>query len=86
MVDLDSIPDRLQSELSVSGCASDLDLTSSSSPQTSHDTTGPGRGHDQHRSSPLGIQPSSSGTASDAEINLPIAERKNFQVLVVEDK
>lgn len=86
LIDIGSIPDRLQSEMSVSGCASDQDLANSTPPQTPQGTPASDRTHRQDRSFSLGIQTPSLGVASDAEMNLPIAERKEFHVLVVEDK
>lgn len=84
LIEIDSIPNRLQSEMSLSACTSDHDLASSTPPQTQQDTTGASRAHRQDRPSSLNSQSPSVGAASDAEINA--AERKNFQVLVVEDK
>ena len=86
MIDIDSIPDRLQSEMSVSGCASDQDFASSTPPQTPQETTAAFRTHRQDRSSSLGIQSPQLGSAPDNETSLSVAERKDFHVLVVEDK
>ena len=88
LIDIDSIPDRLQSEMSVSGCVSDQDLASSTPPPTPENTAGAARSDRQDRSYSLGIQTPLSGAtaASDPEANLPMAERENIHVLVVEDK
>lgn len=86
LIDIDSLPDRLQSEMSVSGCASEEDLASSNPPLLPQDSTAAGRSNGQDRTFSLGIQSPQLGVASDPETNLPIAEREGIQVLVVEDK
>lgn len=86
MIDIDSLPDRLQSEMSVSGCASDQDLASSTPPLLPQGSTAAGKSNGQNKMFSSGIQSPQLEGASDPETNLPIAERKGIQVLVVEDK
>lgn len=85
LVDIDSIPDRLRSEMSVSGCSSEQELTNGASPQTSL-TTGNAQPHAPYRSGSIDGRSPTVGSASDVELGLPEAERKKVHVLVVEDK
>lgn len=80
LVDLGSIPARLQSEMSVSGRGSDNDHQTGTSPPQSPAT---------HRSElPSATAPGRPGTpgALDDDLGLPEAERSKVHVLVVEDK
>ena len=85
LVNIASIPDRLQSELSVSGCASD-DRGSATPPQTPRDAAGSPPSHRHHRSRSQKVRTPPSGTTADQDTTLPEADRKNIHVLVVEDK
>jgi CheY-like chemotaxis protein len=77
LVNIDSLPDRLQSEMSVSCSSSDYDqivaTTSGNSPMDAS-----GRSPFKHRS--ISMTP-----PVPAELELPIVERADIQVLVVED-
>lgn len=85
LIDIGSIPDRLQSEFSVSGCTSDYDHGSSTPPQSPVEMLGVNKhlSHRQHTEHGLSI---SSAPNSDSEANLLESDRKNIHVLVVEDK
>ena len=86
LVDLGSIPDRLQSEMSVSGCASDR-LSGSGTPPMSPaaDSLGLSIPHRKSRTgSGLGTSPSREN--SDPEQSPLELDRKSIHVLVVEDK
>jgi len=85
MIDIGAIPDRLQSELSVSGCNSEQEVASGTPPQTSL-TSGVSMPHRQDRSWSIGHLTSPLGAAPDLGMGLSEAERKNTHVLVVEDK
>jgi PAS domain S-box-containing protein len=78
LIDLSSIPDRLQSDVSVS-CGSSNDHTP---PQTPKLHTVSPNVHGQGGSSPS----AANSSISDHSISLPESERKKVQVLVVEDK
>ena len=81
LVGLDSIPDRLRSEMSVSACASDREQHSPGSCVESP-PSGQIKAHTSVSSDPQ-IPPS---LLLDQETNLSTDERKNIHVLVVEDK
>ena len=83
LIDIGSIPDRLQSEMSVSGRASDQDQTSGTPPPTPQDTMAVASPQRQDLSWAMGLPP---GGSLDPDMNLPISERKKIHVLVVEDK
>ncbi len=90
LIDLDSIPDRLQSENSVSRTSSDLDLSPDgyTPPRTPQDVPDAVAAHHQRSSSHpqhpgnSALYPSVAGQGS----TLSEAERKATHVLVVEDK
>ena len=75
IVDVKALSERLQSELSISGCDSDPDRLRSTPPQSPLETAGP----TQPRPRPLPVQRSGNGA-------LDASERKNIHILVVEDK
>ena len=84
LVDLGSIPVRLQSEMSVSGCPSDA-RSGGGTPPMSPLTDGAGlvvghhrKGHSASSSVPTPL--------SSAEELVPDIDRQNIHVLVVEDK
>ncbi|KAJ4345717.1 uncharacterized protein N0V89_011852 [Didymosphaeria variabile] len=77
LIDLSSIPDRLQSDVSVS-CGSSEDLTP---PQTPKLHNGSIKTHGRGESTPSVL----SSSIPDHLITLPESERKKVQVLVVED-
>ena len=79
LIDLGSIPDRLQGEMSVSGHGSDYDRQSGTPPQSPLD-------HRSDRLSSMGPGASSLHPPSDHDMSLPEAERSKVHVLVVEDK
>lgn len=85
LIDIGSIPERLRSEMSMSGCASD-DRGSSTPPQSPLDPAGFALSHRHHRdrSQKAGTPPL--GTPADQDTILSEADRKNIHVLVVEDK
>ena len=82
LVDLGAIPDRLRSELSVSGCASDQKSGSGSPPPSPFVAPD---GLKNHRKQPSEARPPLTPTVIDTETNLTEAERKKINVLVVED-
>lgn len=76
LIDIGSLPDRLQSEMSVS-CAS-----SEHGPSTP-----PLHSHNELVSGKLGSRPQSfSAPQSNSDHDMPVADRAGYQVLVVEDK
>ena len=77
-IDLDTLPDRLQSELSLSGCGSE-NATPPQSPNPS------GR-YDQHRTMKFTPRRQSLSVNSKDEATLTPDERKAMHILVVEDK
>lgn len=85
LIDIGSIPDRLQSELSVSGCASDHDHGCSTPPQSPVEMLGVNKplSHRQYTEHGLSV---SSAPLLDLETSLLEFDRKNIHVLVVEDK
>ncbi len=85
LVDIGSIPERLQSELSVSGCASD-DRGNTTPPQSPFDVAGAALSRRPHRTGSQNVRTPPSGTPADQETALTEADRKNIHVLVVEDK
>lgn len=83
LIDIGSIPDRLQSELSVSGCTSEHDLGCSTPPHSPLEMLSVNK--------PLSHQydhglSASSVALPDLETNLLGSDRKDIHVLVVEDK
>ncbi|CAI6331611.1 unnamed protein product [Periconia digitata] len=82
LIDLASIPDRLQSDVSVS-CSSSADHTPPLTPKYSNGSTvlGSGRGEAQ----PLHMSPSLNASIPDHLMSLPESERKHIHILVVED-
>ncbi len=86
LIEIGSLPDRLRSELSVSGCGSDQDLMNSTPPPTPHDpTAGPGPNLPNNPRA-RGIETPPLGAGSDPETTISVADRKKMHVLVVEDK
>lgn len=83
MVDLGAIPERLRSEMSVSGCPSDYDRGSSTPPQSPQEgllTLQP------RRSGSLDKRKQGSNQAVNLDGNPHEVDRKKTHVLVVEDK
>jgi len=77
LIDIGSLPDRLQSEMSVSCNSSDYEMTLGSPPaQSPIDFRG---GHNTARSI-------SNTTPVPPEVELPVAERAKLNILLVEDK
>jgi len=85
LIDVGSIPERLRSEMSVSGCTSD-ERGSSTPPQSPLDAAGFALSHRHHRASSQKARTPPSGTPTDQDTILTEADRKNIHVLVVEDK
>ena len=87
LVDLGSIPDRLMSEMSVSGCASDR-LGGSNTPPMSPlgDVLGIPGSHDKNSRCGSGFDTPLSRDALDLEPGPQDLDRKGIHVLVVEDK
>ena len=85
LIDIGSIPERLQSELSVSGCASD-DRGSSTPPQSPLDMAGAALNNRPHRAGSQRVRTPPSGIPADQETSLSDIDRRNIHVLVVEDK
>lgn len=85
LISIGSIPDRLQSDLSVSGCTSEHDRGSSTPPQSplemlgTHKHAALSQHADRGSSASLNILP-------DLEACLSESDRHNIHVLVVEDK
>ncbi|KAH8813195.1 hypothetical protein F5884DRAFT_328162 [Xylogone sp. PMI_703] len=80
LVDLESLPDRLQSEMSVSCSSSDLDHLIGTPPLQSPSGFGMfGRRSSKTRS------PSTTGSHLASELDLPAADRAKIKVLLVED-
>ena len=79
VADVRALSERLQSELSISGCDSDPDRIKSN-PQSPMDTNTLGKAK---RSTP---RPRPSPVQKTDKENLDANERKNMHVLVVEDK
>jgi signal transduction histidine kinase len=75
LIDIGSLPDRLQSEVSVSCCSSDYDLIPGV-PMTQN----PGR-RLCHKSRSI-----STVSRAGSDVDLPMSERNKVEVLVVEDK
>ncbi len=84
LIDIGSIPERLQSEMSVSGCTSD-DWGSPTPPQSPLDAAGFALSHRRHRDGSQKARTPPSGSPSDQDM-FTEADRKNIHVLVVEDK
>lgn len=85
MIDIGSIPNRLRSELSVSGCASDHDHGSSTPPQSPSETLDGTNPLPPNQCGDHGLSAPSS-VIMDLEMTSPEIDRKNIHVLVVEDK
>ena len=85
LINIGSIPERLQSELSVSACASD-DRGGKTPPQSPLDVAGAALSHSSYRAGSPKIRTPPLGTPADQETALTEADRKNIHVLVVEDK
>ena len=84
LIDIGSLPDRLQSEMSVSGCPSEHDRGCSTPPQSPLemlDVNKPLSHQYDHR-----LSASSIALPTDLEMNLLESDRKDIHVLVVEDK
>lgn len=85
LISIGSIPDRLQSDLSVSGCTSEHDHGSSTPPLSplemlgTHKHASLSQHADRGSSASLNILP-------DLEACLSESDRQNIHVLVVEDK
>lgn len=84
LVDIGALPNHLQSEMSVSGCASD-DRSTHSAPQSPLDTPGPHQTSRIHRSGSHGFHTQLQAVDSDPE-DFQRIDRKNTHILVVEDK
>lgn len=83
LIDLASIPDRLQSDMSVS-CGSSEDLTPPRTP-TRH-SKGAGSTHARSSSQQFSSSPAVHASVPDRFLHLPDSEREKIHVLVVEDK
>lgn len=80
LVDLGGIPERLQSEMSMSGCPSDIRSVSGTPPMSPLDQAGLSPDHVPRRqNSTLSNTPVSASDTSELD-------RKSIHVLVVEDK
>lgn len=85
LVNLGSIPDRLLSETSVSGCGSDPERMSSP-PLSPFDAPVHGKHHQRSSSSDAPpVRPALATTPRDNETTMNESDRKNTHVLVVED-
>lgn len=84
LVDIGALPNHLQSEMSISGCASD-DRSVHSVPQSPQDTPGPYHNPRKGRSGSHGIPTPPRNVDSDSE-EFSMIDRKNTHILVVEDK
>lgn len=82
LIDLASIPDRLQSDVSVS-CSSSADHTPPLTPKYSN---GPMRAGVGRGDGPQANSPALNASIPDHLMNLPEHERKKIHILVVEDK
>jgi CheY-like chemotaxis protein len=86
LIKLGSIPDRLQSQTSVSGCGSDLDRVSTTPPTSPLNTPASTSHHQRLPSSDdLPARPPLTTALIDNETILQEPDRKNTHVLVVED-
>ena len=83
LVDLGSVPDRLHSGMSVSGCPSDARSGITTPPMTPFGGDANGLGVSNHAGGPSRSGSISSRIDTD---NLPDVDRQSFHVLVVEDK
>ena len=89
LVDLGSLPDRLQSELSVSGCASEYERASVTPPQSPPDSLGVVLPHFASRRGSAGNRiPTkiSSSTNLSRDVTVQDLDRQKTHVLIVEDK
>ena len=82
LVDIGSIPIRLQSEMSVSVCTSEQDRTGATPPQSPSNNSKPSN---QPQFQKLGLS-APSNALPEPEAVLLESDRKNIHVLVVEDK
>ena len=80
IVDVKQLSERLQSELSISGCDSDHDRIRNTPPQSPMETAG------QARSKPSLSRPRPAPVQKSDHEKLDATERKAIHVLVVEDK
>ena len=86
LFDIDAIPDRLRSEMSVSGCTSDLANGNTTPPMSpSGESLIVAHGHRKQRSGSAHLQYPASGDAG-VEKSTQEIDRKKTHVLVVEDK
>lgn len=85
LIDLVSIPDRLQLELSVSGCTSDYERRSTP-PQSPRNTPSLANLHRQNPSDSRSPRASVVAAIPDHGAHLTEADRKAVNILVVEDK
>ncbi|KAL8805380.1 MAG: hypothetical protein Q9200_005446 [Gallowayella weberi] len=83
LVDIGALPIHLQSDISVSGCASD-DRSTKSVPQSPLEPSGPGQTNRLRPSGSHESQTPSQAVETDSE-ELQKMDRKNIHVLVVED-
>lgn len=83
LVDLASIPDRLQSDISVS-CSSAEDQTPPLTPKYLHGSMRGGSGRADGQ--PMNMSPLLNATMPDHLMSLPESQRKDIHILVVEDK
>ena len=85
LVDLGAIPDRLRSEMSVSGCASDMQNGSPTPPMSPQDSLAVAHSHQKSKSG-SGLSRVVTGDNSDAVAAGNDINRSKTHVLVVEDK
>ena len=85
LVDIGSLPERLQSEMSVSGCASD-DRLSATPPQSPLDTPTLNKSSFLRHHKVRGTRTPPQALDSDAESDPKKVDRKDTHILVVEDK
>ena len=87
LIDLGAIPDRLRSEMSVSGCTSDHANGSVTPPMSpAGDSLAAGNGHRKQKSGSLYPHALSPVEGADIERSPEDIDRKDTHVLVVEDK
>ena|SRR5579862_5151994 len=89
LVDISCLPDRLQSEMSVSCNSSELEHSVIGTPPESTENA---QGSESHARATSPIQTPGSARSSrdllggDQDMGLPFAEREKIHILVVEDK
>lgn len=86
MVDLGAIPERLRSELSVSGCPSDYDRGSATPPQSPQEGLGSTLALHPRRSGSLDLRKQAPNQAMGLDGSSHDLDRQKTHVLVVEDK